>query len=61
MDMDRFTGAVRQATGRLKGFIGRLLGDPKLEADGAKDRIVGSAESAAGGMKDKLRQMRSPS
>ena len=48
MDKDRITGAAKQAQGNIKKTVGKVLGDPKLIAEG-------KLRSAVGGMKDAMR------
>ena len=55
MDMDRIKGAANQAKGATKEAAGKLMGDPKLNADGKTDKAIGKVQSAVGGLKDTLR------
>jgi uncharacterized protein YjbJ (UPF0337 family) len=55
MDKDRLTGAAKQAIGGLKEAAGKLVGDPKLQADGTAEKTAGKIESAVGGAKDAVR------
>ena len=55
MDKDRIKGAANQAKGAAKEAAGKLLGDPKLRADGKTGKAVGKVQSAVGGLKDTLR------
>ena len=57
MDEDRIKGAVNQAKGKLKETAGKLLGDSKLEAEGAADTVKGKVQNAVGGAKDALRDL----
>jgi len=55
MDKDRVAGTAKQAKGSVKEMAGKVLGDSKLKAEGATDKLAGKAQNAAGGLKDSLR------
>jgi uncharacterized protein YjbJ (UPF0337 family) len=55
MDKDRIAGAAKQAQGGIKKTVGKAIGDPKLVAEGNRDKAEGSVQSAVGGMKDAMR------
>lgn len=55
MDKDRIAGAARQAKGAVKQAAGKLVGDPKLQAEGMADKAAGKVKSAVGGAKDAAR------
>ncbi len=55
MDENRFEGAARKVGGKLEGMAGDLTGDKKMQADGAVDRMTGSAQRAYGQAKDSVR------
>lgn len=55
MDKDRIAGAANQAKGAVKDAAGKLVGDPKLQAEGKADKLKGKAQSAIGGAKDAVR------
>lgn len=57
MDENRFEGAARKVGGKLEGAVGDLTGDRKMQADGAVDRLSGSAQRAYGQAKDSVRNM----
>jgi uncharacterized protein YjbJ (UPF0337 family) len=48
MDKNQLEGIGHQVKGALKQGLGRLLGDAKLTADGAAERVGGQAQSARG-------------
>jgi uncharacterized protein YjbJ (UPF0337 family) len=54
-DKDRIKGAANQAKGSIKEGAGKLVGDPKLEAEGKADKATGKVQSAVGGAKDAVR------
>jgi len=55
MDKDRIKGSLDQAKGAAKEAAGRVIGDPKLQAEGKVDKLKGQAESAVGSAKDTIR------
>jgi uncharacterized protein YjbJ (UPF0337 family) len=55
MDNDRIKGAANQAKGAVKDAAGKLIGDPKLQAEGKADKVKGKIQSAVGGAKDAVR------
>jgi len=55
MDKDRVAGTAKQAKGSVKEMAGKVLGDNKLKAEGAADKLAGKAQNAAGSLKDSLR------
>lgn len=55
MDKDRVKGAVNQAKGAVKQAAGKLVGDGKLQAEGAADKVKGKAQNAVGSVKDSVR------
>jgi uncharacterized protein YjbJ (UPF0337 family) len=55
MDKDRLAGMANQAKGSIKQATGKILGDKKLQAEGAADKAHGKLQNAVGGAKDALR------
>ncbi len=55
MDKDRMDGSVNQAKGAVKEAAGKLVGDAKLQAEGAADKAKGKVQNAVGGAKDAIR------
>lgn len=55
MDKDRIAGAANQAKGAVKDAAGKVVGDPKLQAEGKADKMKGKAQSTVGGAKDAVR------
>ena len=58
MDKDRINGAADQAKGAVKETVGKAIGDTKLQSEGTGDKLKGKVESAIGGAKDAVRDMR---
>ena len=56
MDKDRIAGAAKQAKGAIKEAVGKVLGDPKLVAEGKTDKVKGKIQSTVGGVKDTLKR-----
>jgi uncharacterized protein YjbJ (UPF0337 family) len=57
MDKDRVAGSAKQAKGSVKEAAGKILGDSKLQAEGAADKLAGKAQNAAGSVKDAVRDI----
>ncbi len=55
MDKDRIEGAARTAKGTIKETAGKVLGDRKLQAEGAADKAAGKVQNTIGGAKDAVR------
>lgn len=55
MDKDRIEGAVEKAKGGAKEIAGKITGDAKLEAEGKAQKLDGTVQNAAGGVKDTLK------
>jgi uncharacterized protein YjbJ (UPF0337 family) len=55
MDKDRVAGAGKEMKGGLKEKAGQVLGDSKLESEGAGERLGGKVQNAVGGMKDAVK------
>ncbi|MBS0644425.1 MAG: CsbD family protein [Acetobacteraceae bacterium] len=60
MDKDRIEGAAHQAKGAVKEVAGKVVGDKKLEAEGAAEKAAGKVQNAVGGVKDTLREATKP-
>jgi uncharacterized protein YjbJ (UPF0337 family) len=56
VDTDRILGIGHQIKGALMREIGRMIGDPKLQADGVAERQAGKEQNRAGGDRDLARQ-----
>ena len=55
MDKDRVAGTAKQAKGSVKQMAGKVLGDSKMKAEGAAEKLAGKAQNAAGSVKDSVR------
>jgi uncharacterized protein YjbJ (UPF0337 family) len=58
IDTDRIRGIGHQIKGALIAEIGRLVGNPKLQADGIAERNAGKEQNIAGGDRDLAREAR---
>jgi uncharacterized protein YjbJ (UPF0337 family) len=56
MDTDRLEGIGHQIKGVVKENLGKMIGDAKLEADGAAERVAGKAQNAVGSARDEKLQ-----
>ena len=55
MDENRFEGTARNVGGEIKGAVGDLTGDQKLQAEGAADKLAGKAQRTYGQAADAVR------
>lgn len=55
VDGDRIEGAAKTFGGRIEGSVGELVGDRKLQSDGAWAVAKGTAQNLAGGAQDAIR------
>jgi uncharacterized protein YjbJ (UPF0337 family) len=56
MNKDRIVGAAKQAAGKTKFKLGRIVGDAKLQIDGKAEQADGKIQNAEGSVKDSLKQ-----
>lgn len=56
MDKDRIAGAAKRMKGTVKQAIGKIAGDRKTQAEGAREKAAGTAQNAVGGVKDSIRE-----
>jgi uncharacterized protein YjbJ (UPF0337 family) len=56
MDQDRIKGRVKQVKGSVTENLGKVTGDPALEAEGKIERTQGTLQIAFGKVKDALRK-----
>ena len=45
---DRLEGQFHDAKGKVKEKVGRVLGNPRLEADGQDEKVAGEAQKKVG-------------
>ena len=55
VDKDRIKGSAEQIKGTVKEAVGKVLGDKKMETEGAADKAAGKVQNAVGGLKDAVR------
>ena len=55
MDKDRVAGIAHNIAGSVKEGLGNLVGDAKLQTEGAAEKAAGQVQNAVGGMKDAAR------
>ena len=54
---DKIKGMADQAAGAVKQGVGKVVGNPKLEAEGAIQKNAGKAEEAFGKGKDGVKKI----
>ena len=55
MDENRIDGTVRNLGGKIEGALGSMTGDTKMQAEGAADKLAGTAQTTYGQAKDAVR------
>ena len=55
MDREHVKGAADKAKGAVKGAVGKMTGDTKMQAEGKLDKAKGAAHNVAGDVKDAAR------
>ena len=56
MNKDRVQGRIKQAKGKTKRAVGKLLGDARLERKGMIETAAGSIQAVYGGLKEGLQK-----
>ena len=51
MDHDRIKGTAEQAKGKVKEFLGEVIGDANLNEEGKADQVLGKVRKASSRMK----------
>jgi uncharacterized protein YjbJ (UPF0337 family) len=51
---DKVKGAANEAIGAVKQGVGKAVGNPGLEAEGAVQKLKGEAQQTVGGAKETL-------
>jgi uncharacterized protein YjbJ (UPF0337 family) len=54
MSTNRIEGVAKEAAGAVKQTVGKLVGNEKLQVEGAVEKAVGKAQNAVGKAQDKL-------
>ncbi|HEY9234708.1 MULTISPECIES: CsbD family protein [Phenylobacterium] len=55
MHKDTVKGAAKQTAGSVKQAVGKASGNRRLEAEGAREKIVGKVQKGVGDLKDAAR------
>jgi uncharacterized protein YjbJ (UPF0337 family) len=55
MHKDTVKGAAKSAKGSIKEAAGKAVGNQKLQAEGAADRVAGKVQQGVGKLKDAAR------
>lgn len=55
VDKDRIAGSAKEVTGAVKQAAGKVVGDVKLESQGAAEKTEGKIQNAVGGLKDTIK------
>jgi uncharacterized protein YjbJ (UPF0337 family) len=56
VDNDRIAGSAKEIKGAVKQAAGKVVGDVKLESQGAAERTEGKIQNAVGGAKDAIKE-----
>lgn len=54
MNKDQIKGRIKEVNGNIKEIVGRAVGNPNLEAEGAATKIAGKVEKNIGDIKHKI-------
>jgi uncharacterized protein YjbJ (UPF0337 family) len=55
MDKNRVKGAAKEASGSIKEVAGKLIGNDRLRAEGAVEKVEGKIQTKFGKAKDAVR------
>jgi len=55
MHKDQAKGAAKEMAGSMKQAAGKAIGNPRLEAEGAAERVEGKIQKGVGNLKDAAR------
>ena len=58
MNKDQVKGRAKEAKGKIKEVVGRTVGNPRVEAEGDADQLVGKVQKAYGDAKNEARKTR---
>jgi uncharacterized protein YjbJ (UPF0337 family) len=56
MHKDQIKGAAKDAAGSVKEGIGKAMGNDRMAAEGAAERVEGKVQKGVGGLKDAARK-----
>jgi uncharacterized protein YjbJ (UPF0337 family) len=56
MDKNRIKGSAKKAEGTVKEQVGKLVGNPTLEAEGKIEKAEGRLQNSYGKARDALRK-----
>ena len=56
MHKDQVEGAAKDAKGSMKEGIGKAIGNDRMAAEGAGERVEGKVQKAVGSVKDAARE-----
>jgi uncharacterized protein YjbJ (UPF0337 family) len=56
MHKDQVEGAAKDAKGSVKEGVGKAIGNDRMAAEGAGERVEGKVQKAVGSVKDAARQ-----
>ncbi|HLZ75987.1 CsbD family protein [Phenylobacterium sp.] len=56
MHKDQVEGAAKDAKGSMKEGIGKAIGNDRMAAEGAGERVAGKVQKGVGSLKDAARQ-----
>ena len=54
---DKIKGAANEAAGTVKKGVGEAVGNPKLQVEGAGQKLKGEAQGAVGEAKDAVKKI----
>jgi uncharacterized protein YjbJ (UPF0337 family) len=54
---DKIKGAANEAVGTVKEAVGKAVGNPNLEIEGAAQKLKGEAQGAVGDAKDSVKKV----
>ena len=54
---DKIKGLANEAAGAVKQGVGEAVGNPKLQVEGAAQKLMGEAQGAVGDAKDAVKKV----
>jgi uncharacterized protein YjbJ (UPF0337 family) len=58
MNKDQIKGRAKEVTGKVKEIAGRAVGNPRVEADGDDDQLIGKVQKTYGDIKNEASKSR---